>query len=729
MRNLFIVLFLLATIRVTAQIPLVKEGKPMARIVTENNATDNRAAELLQDFVQRITNAHLPIITNGSPRKGDVLIGQGDTKGLTEDGFRLATDKGRLYISSGGDQGSIYGVVTLLEQYFGVSYYTAHTYSLEKRPTLNVPEMNHAENPAFRYRQSQSYAIGEDPIYKLWFRLKEPQDAFVRGYWVHTFSRLVPDKEFGKSHPEYYSFINGNRRPGDASQLCLTNPEVLEIVSHRVDSIFKTNPNVKIISVSQNDGNDTNCTCPSCSELDKQEGSPSGSLIHFINKLAERFPDKEFSTLAYQYTMHPPQYIKPLPNVNIMLCNIDCRREVPLTDNATGRDFMQAMEGWAKISNNIFVWDYGINFDNYLVPFPNFPILQKNIQLFKKNHATMHFSQIAGSRGGDFSEMRAYMVSKLMWNPELNTDSLMRSFMNGYYGAAAPFIYQYEKLLEGALLSGKADLWIYDTPLSHKEGMLNSNCRKRYNELFDQAEVAVTDNQALLDRVRMSRLPLQYSDLEVARTEPGHSQKELERQLTLLNERTSYFKVDALNERSNSPQDYCRLYTERFLPGCNANLAKGAKISWISEPAEPYKATAEVALTDEYRAGDSSKEAGWIGWQGNDGIFLLDMNEVKEICSITSDFIHQLGQWALFPKGVTYFYSTDGKDYLPFGQRQSIAEDRAPQTKYYQAKCTVSTPVKARYIKVEIENEKVCPGWHYGAGHPSWFFLDEVTVQ
>ena len=61
--------------------------------------------------------------------------------------------------------------------------------------------------------------------------------------------------------------------------------------------------------------------------------------------------------------MNPPKHVKPLPNVNIMLCDIDCDREVTLTENASGKEFVKAMEGWSKITNNIFVWDYGINFD------------------------------------------------------------------------------------------------------------------------------------------------------------------------------------------------------------------------------------------------------------------------------------------------------------------------------------------------------------------------------
>lgn len=713
---------------VTSQIVLVKSGQPKARIITGDVPSDSCAARVLQDFVQRITGTKLPVLKNKVERKGDIIIGKGNTDGLTEGGFRLSTQNGCLYVSSGGGRGSIYGIVTLLEKYMGVSCYAEHTYTFSHTSDLVLPLLEHKENAAFRYRQSQGYSLYTDPVYRYWLRLEEPRDIFAGGYWVHTFSRLVPTEEFGRSHPEYYSEINGVRRPGSGSQLCLTNPSVLEIVAQRVDSIFKVHPGMRMISVSQNDGNNTNCTCPACRELDETEGGPSGSLIHFVNKLAERFPDKEISTLAYQYTMQPPTHVKPLPNVNIMLCNIDCRREVPLTDNASGRKFVKAIEGWSKISNNLFVWDYGINFDNYLVPFPNFPVLQKNIQLFKNNHATMLFSQIAGQKGGDFSEMRTYMVSKLMWNPYCDADSLMRSFMVGYYGAAAPYIYEYEKLLEGALLGSRADLWIYDTAISHGKGMLNAACRKRYAELFDRAEAVVKQQPAYLERVRRTRLSLQYSDLEMARVERNLSQREWQGKVDLFLTRATELGVEALNERNNTPAEYCRIYPERYFPGQNRNLAKGASIQWIVPPAAIYCRTADKDLTDEYLAGDSSKEPGWIGWQGDDGIFILDMHEEKSVSSVRCDFLYQIGQWSLLPKQVSYSWSSDGKSFQLLGTC-TIPEEKRRKTIYYPAVYSSEIPIKARYIKVEITNQGICPSWHFGAGHPAWFFLDEVTVQ
>ena len=708
----------------SAQLTLVKDGKAVSRIVLSEKSEINRqAADLLQDFVQRISGASLPIV-EGKAKSGDVVIG-GKSAEAGEDGFTLCTEQNQLKITSGGDKGSIYGVVTLLEKYMGVSYYAYQAYTLTPSKTITLPEIHLSETPAFRYRQSFSYGC-DDPIYKMWFRLEEPNEVFIDNMWVHTFDRLMPSEVYGKEHPEYYSYINGEHRPGNHSQWCLTNPDVYDFVVKKLDSIFKANPDKKLISVSQNDGNNTFCTCENCRKVYEEEGSPAGAYIRFMNKLAERFPDKEISTLAYLFTMHPPKKVKPLPNVNIMLCDIDCMREVPLTDNASGRDFVKALEGWSAISNNIFVWDYGINFDNMVSCFPNFHVLQKNIQLFKKNHVTMHFSQVNGSKGTDFSEMRAYMIGKLMWDPYQNADSLMRSFMDGYYGAAAPYLYQYQKIMQGGLLASGTNLWIYDSPVTHKNGMLNDQLCKTYDELFDQAEAAVASDPVRLDRVQLSRLSLIYSELEIARTKTNQDVAKVRQQLDYFRQQCRKFGIKSLNERSNAPEDYCDLYEKRFLPQAEKSKVLGAKVIWLQKPGERYQKMADTALTDGLFGGTTFVES-WVGWEGVDGSFILDLGEEKEFSSVEADFLHQLGQWILLPEKVTYSISTDNQTYQPFGSF-SFAEDRAPQVKFVGGKVTSDKPVKARYIKVEVDAIGMCPAWHYGVGHPAWFFVDEVTV-
>ena len=423
---LFITL-LLAEVAVYGQATIGKGSKIVLAEKTEVNQT---AASILQNFIQKITGVQLGIHPKGKASAGDVLIGAAPSDEVKEDGFYLSTAEGKVVIA-GKDKGVVYGVVSLLETYAGVDYWGNGEYNLEKRAVLSLPLIEKTENPAFRYRQTQHYSLRKDPLYKWWYRLEEPKDVFAAGYWVHTFNKLLPVAEFGQTHPEYYAYFGGKRHPG--AQWCLTNPDVLEIVAHRIDSIFKAHPEQSIINVSQNDGNNTNCTCEACRKLDEAAGSPAGSLIYFINKLAERFPDKEIATLAYLYTMNPPKNCRPLPNVVVMLCDIDCDREVSLTENASGRYFMKALKGWSAICDNLFVWDYGINFDGFLSPFPNLHIMQDNIRLFRDHHVKMHFSQIGSSYGGDFAELRSYLASKLMWNPDEDVDALMKHFLHSYY--------------------------------------------------------------------------------------------------------------------------------------------------------------------------------------------------------------------------------------------------------------------------------------------------------
>lgn len=724
--NRLFAILLLVPLPAWAQLVVVKNHQPKARIVcVDGQEVNQEAATLLNTFIERISGATLPVEENGSYRKGDIIIGETTTL-ATEDGFELDCHGDRLNIRTGGGRGAIYGVATLLEKYLGVSYYTLESYDLTKSGTIVLPAISHHETPAFRYRQTQSYG-NEDPIYKQWFRLKEPKEIFAANLWVHTFNRILPAAVYGKKHPEWYSLLNGKRQPGDHSQWCLTNEEVFEMACQKIDSIFKANPDMRTISVSQNDGNNTQCQCPACKAIDEYEGSPSGNLVRFMNKLATRFPDKEFSTLAYLYSMQPPKHTKPLKNVNIMLCDIDCRREVPLTDNASGQQFVKALTGWSAISDNIFIWDYCINFDNVVAPFPNFHILQKNLQLFKENHATMVFEQANGSLGTDFSELRAYMLAKLMWDPYQDSDSLMQAFLQGYYREAAPYLYQYQKLLQGALLASGIPLWIYDTPVSHKDGMLNANLRKLYNELFDQAEAAVATDSVRLRRVRIARLPLQYAELELARTNPDQDTEATRMLLNLFEQRTAEYQIPTLNERRNYPADYCRLYRERFLPTKTENKAALAPVTWINPPEEHYQEKARKALTDGLYGGTSYGES-WVGWVGEDADFVIDLGQEQEISEIATDFLHHLGAWILLPKGGSYQVSTDGESYRDFGTF-AFEEDRDIAVKFRWGRVVVSQPVRARYIKVHVDTLGNCPSWHYGVGYPAWFFLDEIIVR
>ena len=720
------------SLAVNAQVQLVRNHRPASRIVvTTDESADAEAADLLQRYVQRITRADLPVLTAGQVKKikkGDVLIGNGLTNAplvtpeLREDGYLLSTEDGCLRIVSGGDGGSVYGVATVLERYFGLDYWGEREYSYRPLSDVTVPRLRQIDNPAFTHRQTHFYGLDTDPDYKRFSRYEWVDELFVGNrWWVHTALRLVPLEKYGKTHPEYYSMINGKRRTDRRTQLCLTNPDVLEIVTHQLDSLFKAHPDRDMVSVSQNDGNHSYCRCPECQKIMDREGAPSGPYIRFMNQLAQRFPDKQISTLSYLFSVDPPKHIKPLPNVNLMLCNIDCHRQVPLDQCASGMQFVRPLEKWGSMTGNIFLWDYGINFHNYLSPFPNFHIMADNMKLFLKNNVSTYFHQLNGTRGSDFAELRTWLIAKLMWNPEQNTDALILHFLNGYYGqASAPYIYQYIKLMEGALLGSKATLWIFDTPISFKNTMLNPQLLRRYNALFDQAEAAATDS-ASLARIQRSRLSLRYSELEIAKTYPDYDVQDLTRKLDKFIDDCHRFNVTMLSERRLMTDAYNEFYRNRYLKVKPGNLARGAKVTHLIAPTRRYLPIAEKALTDGLLGGNTFVQD-WVGWEGIDGSFVLDLGEEKEVSSLELDFLHSDGDWIIPVDEVAYSVSTDNEHFTPVGKEVVKGRKDLPAP-YFRLSHELDHKQKVRYIRFDITAPKLMP-----SGNPSWFFVDEALV-
>ena len=190
-RNIFRILLAIAALSFTvaahAQVTVTKKGKAKSAITLADDTQNTlKAAELMQDFVKRISGAELPIT-----EKGNIVIGGKASDDVGEDGFSIDSENGHLTIRTGGDKGAIYGVVTLLEKYMGVSYWAYETYDLTETPDIVLPEIHIKETPAFRYRQSQNYGL-QDPIFKMWYRYESPGEEFIDNMWVHTFNRILP---------------------------------------------------------------------------------------------------------------------------------------------------------------------------------------------------------------------------------------------------------------------------------------------------------------------------------------------------------------------------------------------------------------------------------------------------------------------------------------------------------------------------------------------------------
>jgi hypothetical protein len=387
---------------------------------------------------------------------------------------------------------------------------------IPKREELKFDFYGHTEKPGIRVR-NDFYFEAFDPIWAARNKMngtldfadvprKQPGD--VEGYWaVHTFYPLMPPEEFFDKHPEYYSLIDG-KRIHERAQLCLSNPDVLRIITERIRERMRKSPDFLIYDVSQNDWYNP-CQCEKCQTIAQKYGGESGILIWFVNQVAEaveqEFPDKFIGTLAYQYTRHAPENISPRNNVVVRLCSIECCVAHDFECSAN-QSFLTDLQNWSAIAPHLYIWDYVVNFNNYLLPLPNFATLQPKIKSFQQNNAIGIMEQAAyQSRGGEFAELRAYLISKILWNPDCNTEEVVNDFIAGYYGRSGKYMRQYFDLLQSLVTPDNH----FPYGISPQEEIFTPAFIDKAAALFAEAE-KVAENDEILHRVELSELAILY---------------------------------------------------------------------------------------------------------------------------------------------------------------------------------------------------------------------------
>jgi hypothetical protein len=720
------------------------------------NEVEKEAALALQKYLSKLSVNAVPIFEEGKSQvKNGIYLGNTSYAGARQINFGLIPEAGfirktvgnNIIIAGGAKRGLLFGVFDLLEG-LGFRKFSPESASSPKAKNFNPGGADKTVEPKIRYRTT-SYSQMADQEYSDWHKLSSRDDW---GLFVHTFNTLVPQQQYAQTHPKYYSLIDGKRRPG--TQLCLSNPEVLKLLVASLKNKIKEKPNASYWSVSQDD-NDRYCQCDGCKALNEKYGNvPSGSIIYFVNQVAREIPDKIISTLAYWYSRKAPKNLEIEPNVNIMLCNIESTRQAPVyvTDPA----FSQDLKDWGALSKDIIIWDYNIQFTNFVSPFPNLYTLKPNIKFYTDNHVNALFMQANNEAAAEMALLRSYLISKLMWDPEADDKAIINEFLNGYFEAAAPFILQYIESMQDSLVKSGMVLSIFGDPIHAKNAYLSAEMMQKYKLLFDKAEKAVASNPELLKRVKTARLPLMYAEIQIGRTEINTDRSMFRKDnsgrvlpkaefKTLVNNFADgciLNKVKLVRERSGTPEHYRASYMRVFgnMEGMSAVKSYRKKIIPVSK-ANP-KSKALESLTDGIFASyESWQEAdqNWVYCTAEHMDFILDLGEVMPVNSVNMDFLNPQAQpdWHLFalPKYVSYSLSSDGKEYW---EAITINNPNNPNplenpgiikisTLPFQAELKAGT--KARYIRVHAESLLKTPSWHIRSGQPLSVYTDQIVVK
>lgn len=532
-RSLFLLFLSLWCLSTQTAEYLFKNGSSEYVIVlsAEASKSERTAATELQKYVREISGATLNITEKIVSSGKRIYIGynpkvpafQGVDKYDDEDeGFTYKIVGHDLIIHGGRHRGTMYGVFSFLENELGVRWYTPNVTVVPKKKRYKLPSLNHSERPGMKVRFTDYYATTVGGTKVEWSARNKENMKFVgqeNAYGdlfgfnrSHTMGIFVPASKYFAKHPEYFALKGGKRISN--GQLCLSNPDVLQICIKELKNDIETRPTALFHSLSQNDSYDY-CECDHCEAIEERFGGHSGLIIWFVNQVADTikidYPNALLNTYAYQYSVKPPTGIKPRDNVAIILTTTGCclahpfekRCQAPNYDNGA---FMDNLEGWSKICDKLFIWEYVVNVKHPLSPFVNMSAFAPDVQAFTINNVFGLFAEARlDAPGGTFAEMKNWAFLKLMWNPQRNTDALVKDFIYGYYGKAAPYIWKYYTLCK-SLINKDTHFYIRQ---ECNDAMFSDGFISKAYVLMNKA-LAAADNKDILSRVEKWSLEVLY---------------------------------------------------------------------------------------------------------------------------------------------------------------------------------------------------------------------------
>ncbi len=521
---------LFVAVAITAAPQLFSAGRSDYKIVLSEGAStsEQTAARELRSYLKQVSGADIPVVKASQVASGKcIYIGfdsrvkaatGADKPADDYEGFTYRTVNGNLYIYGGRQRGTMYGVYAFLENELGVRWYAPDGTVVPKRHAWRLKKLRVSEAPAIRYRFAQYSLVANDLAWcahnrnnTLWSVRKNDYGG-IEAYWnAHTCGQFVDAEELFESHPEYFALRDGKRIPN--GQLCLTNPEVLRICIKEMLKAIQTYPDYWVYSMSQND-NKLYCECEQCTAVAERYKGQSGLMLWFVNQVAAAvknvYPNKFIGTFAYQYTRKAPVGIRPADNVVIRLCSIECCFAHALDECEQNEAFMADLRDWQAIAPRLYIWDYVVNFRQYHAPFPNLQVLARNIQIFREHNAIgIQEEAQYQTAGGEFAELKAWLLMRLLWNPYQDTQALVNEFVRAYYGAASDAILRYIKMCQ-ARITPKTVMSIY---IRHTDTLYDEEFIKASRQLLDEARRQVANSPTLLARIDRVRLQPMYLHL------------------------------------------------------------------------------------------------------------------------------------------------------------------------------------------------------------------------
>ena len=456
------------------------------------------------------------------------------------------------------------------------------------------------------------------------------------GIWGHNLRKVL-----GDNTDKVYATIHGKT---DDSQLCFSSPEMYTQIEDYIVNNFGEKGNSRFVIAP--DDNPYACTCASCTALGNSEKNATPAVTELVLRLAQRFPRHFFFTTSYLSTQQATD--KQLPaNAGVMVSAIDFPLRRIDNKDAQEKKFAQQLENWKKVTKNIYIWDYINNFDDYLTPFPILKIAQQRLQFFKKNGASGIFFNGSGYSYSSFDEMRTFVLSALLINPEQVVDDLIRNYLNQEYPVSKKWLSDYYIDLENSAQSGKK-LGLYAGIRESEGTYLNP---EKFIKFYDEMGHFVSDAKGK-ERKKLHELQtaLSFTRLEMGRDHSydtyGYAKrngKEIQtvpqarKWVTQLKEHKAFSGMEYYNESANEIDYYIKEWEQYILA---SDIKKDLFLGITPSSTPKTNKNSLKRLTDGTHGLPDNYHCGWIIFPQEECTIDLPVKEINESGTVYISFLN-----------------------------------------------------------------------------------------